>query len=184
MPTYNTQSEPGMFLETTSLLDVQSIYQMDIKSDQFKQFLVDLRQTIEKMTYSINLKDTGYYPLKEFVCGKVLFPNPTLNSSTPQTPVWRQVFRQYYLWPTNLPNIGTQTMAHGITITDAFTFIRVDGCANQTVPHRYVNIPYVSADVAPNVIELFADATNINMRTNFDATAYNVTYVCLEYIKQ
>lgn len=184
MPTYNTQSEPGMFLETTSLLDVKSIYQMDLKSEEFKQFLVDLRRTIENMTYAINVKDTGYYPLKEFVCGKALFPNPLLNSSTPQSPVWRQVFRKYYLWPSNLPNIGAQTIPHGINITDEFTFVTVLGCANQTVPHRYVNIPYVSADPIPNVIELFADGTNINIRTNFDATAYNVTYVCLEFIKQ
>jgi hypothetical protein len=184
MPTYNQQSEPGMFLETTALLDTQSIYQLDIKSDQFKEFLVDLRQMLEKIIYAVNIKDTGYYPLKEFVCGKALFPNPLLNSSTPQTPVWRQVFRQFYLWPTNLPNNATQTLAHDINITDEFTFITVHGCANQTVPHKYVDIPYVSADPAPKVIELFADATNINIVTNFDATAYNVTYICLEYIKQ
>jgi len=44
MATYGQHNEPGLFLETTSVFDIQTIYQMDINSQQFKEFLVDLRK--------------------------------------------------------------------------------------------------------------------------------------------
>lgn len=185
MPTYNRQAEPGLFLETTNILDVESIYELDINSDQFKEFLVNMRQTLNQITLAVNLKDTGYYDQREFVCGQVYFPDPILTSASVQTPTWRQVFRRTYLWPTPLPNTGAQVLAHGLDLTpNTFTFTRIYGCASQKVPHVYIPIPYVSAALAPNIIELFVDNVNINIVTNFDASAFDVTYVVLEYIKQ
>lgn len=181
MPTYNRQSEPGLFLETTSVLDVQSIYELDIKSDQFKEFLVNLRDVINNIALALNLKDTGYYDQREFVNGQVYFPNPNLSSLTPQNPTWRQVFRRVYLWPNALPNTNIDSQPHGLTITNGFTFTRIYGCASDTVAPSYIPIPYTGS--TGNVVELWVDNVNINIRTNADFSAYTTSYVILEYIK-
>lgn len=181
MPTYNPQSEPGLFLETTSIFDVQSIYQLDINSEQFKEFLVNLKQTVNNISLAMNLKDTGYYPKTEFVNGQVYFPDPNLSSTTPQTPTWRQVFRKVFTLPGTLPNTATVTIPHGLTITNTFTFTRMYGCSTNTVLHTWIELPYVAT--TGQIVELWGDNVNITVRTNFNATAYNVTYIVIEYLK-
>jgi hypothetical protein len=181
MPTYNPQSEPGLFLETTSIFDVQSIYELDINSEQFKEFLADLKETVNKIALAVNLKDTGYYDQREFVCGQVYFPNPALNSATPQKPTWRQVFRRTYLLNGTLPNNNFVTIAHGLNITNTYTFTRMYGASTDTVLHNWIELPYVST--TGHIVEVFGDNINITIRTNYDARAYNVTYIVVEYIK-
>lgn len=183
MATYGPQNEPGLFLETTSVFDVQTIYQLDIKSQQFKEFLVDLRETVSKISEAVNLKDTGKYPKTEFSCGQTYFPDPALTSTTPQKPTQRQVFRKTFQWPNILPNNGPDHIAHGIDVTsNTYKVTRMYGSATQLVPHKYVPIPYITADLA-EIIQLYADGTDIYIITNFDASAYDFTYVTMEYIK-
>jgi hypothetical protein len=186
MPTYNPQSEPGLFLETTSIFDVQSIYQLDINSEQFKEFLVNLKQTVNNISLAMNLKDTGYYPKTEFVNGQVYFPDPNLSSTTPQTPTWRQVFRKVFTLPGTLPNNNVVTVAHGLTITNTFTFTRIYGCSSNTVGFTYIPLPYTSTALGPipnGIVEVWVDVNNINVRTNADFRAYNLTYLIIEYLK-
>jgi len=183
MATYGQHNEPGLFLETTSVFDIQTIYQMDINSQQFKEFLVDLRKTMSKVSEAINLKDTGMYPQTEFSCGQTYFPDTTLTSTTPQKPTRRQVFRKTFPWPRTLPNSGIDNLAHGIDFTsNTYKMTRIYGAVTQLVPHKYVPIPYITANLV-EIIQLYADGTNIYLTTNFNASAYNYTFVTLEYIK-
>src|ERR1700676_4672214 len=87
----NTQR--GAFVPTTNIWDVTEIYSVNVNSDEFKELLVRLYQKLYKMSILFNLKDTGYYPTQEFVNSQLFFPNPSLNSSTMATSVYRQVFR-------------------------------------------------------------------------------------------
>jgi len=171
----------GSFVPLLDVFDDQLIRQLDPDSEQFKEFLTRLRTNINNIAIALNTKDTGFYVTQSFVNGQVFFPNPSLGSSTPQQPTYRQVYRKVINFGT-LPNAATTSVAHGITTTAAFTFTRIYGCA--TNPNTsFIPLPYASPTLNKN-IELNADATNVNITTGIDRTAYTTTYVVLEYINQ
>ncbi len=101
----------------------------------------------------------------------------------------RQVFRKVIAFGA-LPNAGTKSVAHGIDTLPqdlpnnyiGFSFTRIYATATDPVNELYIPIPYAS-NVAANVIEINVDATNVNITTASNKTAYTITYVVLEYIK-
>ena len=171
----------GAFVPTTNVWDVTQLYQVDVKSPEFKELLVRLYQNINNLALVLNLKDTGYYPTQEFVNGQQFFPNPALNSSTPTSATYRQVFRTTVNFGA-LPNNTAASVPHNIAITDAFTFTRIYGCSSDVSGNTYIPLPYV--DAGGDNIELYVDATNVNIVTTSDRTNYTVTYVVVEYLKQ
>lgn len=170
----------GSFVPTTFILDVDRLYQVDVKSPEFKEILVRLYQGLNSMLLALNIKDTGYYVRQEFVNGQQYFPNPANNSSTPATASMRQVFRTTVNFGA-LPNAGLKSVPHSIPITDGFTFTRIYGCSSDVSGNTYIPLPYV--DAAGNNIELYVDATNVNIVTTSDRTNYTVTYIVIEYLK-
>lgn len=184
MPSHSPESEIGSFIPTTDVYDVDTIYEMDVKSQDFKDFLVRLRQSINNVAMVLNIKDTGYYPLEtEFVCSKSYFPDPALGVSTAQKPILRQVFRKNFLFG-QLPNTGTIQLAHGITINATYPvrFTDIFGTANDIATFNYISLPY--ADAANQNIELRVDQNNIYITTTSDRTNFSSAFVTLEYIKQ
>ena len=180
MASYNTQAEPGAFVPLTDIFDSQAIQELDVNSDEFKEFLVHLRQRTNNIAMVLNIKDSGYYPRTEFVNGQVYFPNPALDSTTSQSPVFRQVFRKVINFGA-LPNTGSTSVAHGLTITSGFTFTRIYGTATDPSTN-FIPIPYAHPTAANN-ISLDVDTTNAIITTGSDRTGYTTTYVVIEYIK-
>lgn len=161
MPSYNSTAELGSFVSNTQTQNVSA--------------------TLNQMSLVLNTKDTGYYPLTEFVCGQLYFPDPTLTSASTTTPVWRQVFRKVINVGT-LPNAaGTKTILHNIDIAVGFKFTRIYGVATDPST-SFLPLPYSSA-TANDVIEVWVDATNVNIKVGKDRSGYTTCYVVLEYIK-
>lgn len=176
-------TDRGAFLPTTDIFDRSLINAMDVNSQEFKDFLVRLYQTTNNIALSVNIRDAGYYVQSEFVNGQLWFENQALSSKTSQTPQHRQVFRKVINFGA-LPNAAAKTVAHGITMTDDYTFTRIYGAASDTTGHTYLPLPYASVTAANNSIELSIDGTNVSIDTGaVDQTAYDACYVVLEYIK-
>lgn len=181
---YPFQTNPGSFVTTTYTLDPSEVYQLPNTDQALREVLVRLYQSFNSVSLSMNTRDAGYYVQEEFVCGQIYFPNPVNTSTTGNTPLspeFRQVFRKVINFGA-LPNTGTKSVAHGITITSGFSFTRIYATASDQVAFSYIPIPYASNNAA-NVIELNVDATNVNITTASNKTAYTITYVVLEYIK-
>lgn len=176
------ESDLGAFLPTTTIFDRPLIESLDVNSQEFKDFLIQLYQTTNNAAQAINEKDTGFYVDTEFVNGQMWFPNPNLSSTTSQSPQLRQVFRKVINFGA-LPNATSKTAAHGIGPTSVFTFTRIYGTASDTTGLTYLPIPYAHATAA-NIIRIDVDATNVTITTGIDRTAYDTCYVVLEYIKQ
>jgi hypothetical protein len=142
----------------------------------------DTRAALNLISLVLNTKDTGYYALEEFVNGQVWFPDPTLSSQTPQVPNYRQVFRKVFNCGP-LPNAaGTLSLPHGIEITANTSFTRIYGTA--TFPStRFIPLPYISS-VAADIVELWADLVNINIKVAQNMSAFSKVYVVLEYIQE
>lgn len=179
---YPNQINPGAFVPTTNVWDVNQIYTTEVNSPAFKELLVRLYQNINNIAINLNLKDTGYYTLDEFLNSQLYFPNPALNSTTSQSPEFRQVFRKIIDFGA-LPDTTFKPMPHGLTITNNFSFTRIYATASDPVGLNYIPIPYASASGTEN-IELSVNATDVIITTASDRTAFTKTYVVLEYIKQ
>lgn len=174
-------SNVGLFIPTTDVYDVSALQEIDVNSQEFKYFLVRLRQSINNAALAINLKDSGYYVPTEFINGQVYFPNPGLSSTTAQSPTYRQVFRKVIDFGA-LPDTASKSVAHGIITTAAYSFTRIYATASDTTAQSYIPIPYAST--TGDDIELSVDATNVTITTLSDRTSFDVCYVVVEYLKQ
>ncbi len=177
---FNSQANPGSFIPTTSTFEIQQLAEAPVTSPEFKELLVKLYETVNQIALVLNSKESGYYPLVEFVNGQLYFPNPLLTSSTTRVPTQRQVIRKVINFGA-LPNTATKSVAHGVDITNTYTFTNVTATSTDTLALTGLNIPYASATAA-NSIELNTDATNVNITTGINRTAFNQTYVLLEFI--
>lgn len=179
----NLYNDGGAFVPSNYIWDVQQLYEVDVKSPEFKELLVRLYQNINNIALVLNIKDSGIYNTSQFVNSQIFFPNPALNSSTSQTPEFRQVYRTVINFGA-LPNTATKSVPHNITCTTSTSFTRIYACASKpTVAFGYLPIPYASATAVANNIELNVDATNVNITTAADYSAYTITYVILEYLQ-
>jgi hypothetical protein len=140
--------------------------------DDFDEFRVKFLELYRSISNNVNVRQIGVFDLQEFLTGEQWF-----TTGNPQ--VKRQTFRKAF-------EIGaiaagaTSTTAHGLTNVTAYTHIY--GTAITAVVD-YRPIPYASATVVTNQIEIKVDATNITIING--ATAPNITsaIVVLEYLK-
>jgi hypothetical protein len=173
----------GAFVPTTNVWDVSRLYEVDVKSPEFKELLVRLYQNINNMALVLNIKDSGYYDLDEFVNGQLFFPNPALSSATQQNALFRQVFRKVINFGALPAAPGTKSVAHGIAINSAYSFTRIYATASDQVGLNYIPIPYASPVLANN-IELNVDSTNVNITVGSNRSNFTTTFVILEYLNQ
>jgi len=171
----------GSFVPTNYIWDIAQLYQVEINSDGFKELMVRLYQNIGLIALVLNTKDSAYYNTSEFINGQLFFPNPANNSSTSAAPDFRQVYRTVVNFGA-LPNTGTTSVPHKITVTPKTTFTRIYGAASNTTGNSYLPLPYASSTAANN-IELNVDATNVNITTGSNRSLYTITYVILEYLQ-
>lgn len=171
----------GAFAPTTNVWDTAELQSTDVTKPEFKELLIRLYQNLNLMSEVLNIKDSGYYYTTEFVNGQQFFPNPILNSGTSSYPSSRQVFRMTIDFGP-LPNTGVIAVPHGIPVNTNTTVTRMYAAASNVVSFAYIPIPYASA--TNNNVELYMDATNVYIKTNSNWSAYTVTYVIIEYLKQ
>lgn len=77
-----------------------------------------------------------------------------------------------------LPNNTTATVAHGISSFD--TMLPFRGRAYNG--SRTINLPHADT-TAVGIVEIWVDATNINIDINQDYTQYDDAHLILEYTK-
>jgi hypothetical protein len=166
----------GLFVPTTEIYDaIQLLEQYEVTSPEFKELIIRLYQNTNRIAESLNLKDSGIYDTEEFVNGQTWFTNTAV---TNQAQPFRQVLRKVINFGT-LPNTGTTSVAHGIAPTTSYQFTRIYGCSTDPAGQNYIPLPYAGA---ANSIELNADATNVNITTTTNRTAFTTTFVVLEYL--
>jgi len=166
----------GAFIPTTFIWDVSEIERTDVSSDRFKELLVRLYQNINLIQATLNIKDSALYDTEEFVSGQTFFPGPDAGSNSGDASNRRQVYRKVIDFGA-LPNSATKSVAHEIDITSGYSFTRLYGAASDQSGLNFLAIPNSS-------ITLSVDATNVNITTAAALSAYAITYVTLEYLKQ
>jgi hypothetical protein len=171
---------PNSFLETTDVYDVDTIRGLDVDSEEFKEFLVRLRQNVNNIAISVNNRDGGFYPLGEFNTGRQLFP--ILDPVTNELLEYRSILRDTIDFGA-LPNAGVKLVNHHINpptgTTIRYVFTHIYGAATNPTLLTALPIPY--SDPAGNIISLNVTQTQVGVQTNFNASLYTGIIV-LEYI--
>jgi len=143
--------------------------------------LADASKAINTIAIVLNTKESGIYPLVEFVNSAVYFPDPALTSSSGQTPTLRPEFTKVFNIGALANAAGTTTIAHGLDITSGYKTTHIYGSATQPST-KFIPLPYSSA-VAADVVEIWLDATKINIKIGKDLSAFTNTTLVVKYLK-
>lgn len=170
----------GAYIPSTYAWDVEQLQNLNIQPPGFKELLIRLYQNVNQVTLGVNNRVSGYLYNQEFVSGKQFFPNPTLNSQTPQSAQPRQIYSLVVVTG-QLPNTGTTSTPHGLTPNSSWQTVSISGAASDTTGFNYITLPYASATGAP--IEVSIDAVNVVITTTSNRSNFNFSYIIWEYFK-
>lgn len=164
----------GLYLGTTNIWDIGRIQDVDFNSEEGRLLLVRLYQNVSDILNALNMKDSGYYVLQQFVNGQQFFSTDPANPDN---------LRPDYRFVMNFGPVaaGVNTIAHGIpNITSAWTFTRVYGTATDAVGFNYY--PIGTGGAAAGIITIQANATDVVI-TNNTAISFTRCIVILEFLK-
>ena len=137
-----------------------------------------LTDYLKKIVAAVNAKDIGQYNTQELVTGQQFFTAGNNNA-------FRQTYRKVIDFGA-LPNAAVKSVAHGITTLGTTVFTRIYATATDpaaTSINQAIPIPYINVNAPADSVELYVDATNVNIETTTaNYTAFTTCYVILEYI--
>ncbi len=162
--------------------------QYSFPEDFNDSFRIRLTQNLNNLAIALNAKENGFYFDNEVPTGRLFIPRFTgegslISASTNFS--FRPVYRLVIDFGA-LPNNATKSVAHGITTDENYSIVHLYGTATNpgaSTLTSAIPIPSASSVGADNV-QLEMDATNINITTGIDRTAYTRTFVVIEYIKE
>lgn len=140
--------------------------------DDKNEMKIKLYQYLNNMAITINDKDSGIYQLEEFITCKKYFPNPTLLPTDPNFTEMRSSLRLMIDFGA-LPNTATKSVAHGIAVSNQYTWVGIKATATNTTALTGIPVPNSWITI---------DATNVNITTPGDYSGYNICLVELEYL--
>jgi len=136
-----------------------------------------LNEQLKRIGNAVNVREIGWFLDQETVNGQLFIPSATAT----QNDQYRTIFRKVISMGT-LPNAGTISIPHGITFDANFTLVHLWAAATKpTAAFSAIPIPYASPTLNEN-IKINMDATNVNVTTAIDYTAYTRCYAIIEYI--
>lgn len=140
--------------------------------DDFEQFRIRFLQLYTLLARSVNVRGIAIFDQTEFLCGEQW---PTQGNAQSKRSTYRTI---YFIG--GIAAGATSTTPHGLSTVTSFT--NIYGTAITDTPDNRP-IPYASATLVTNQIEINVDGTNINIING--ATAPNITsaIVVLEYLK-
>ena len=140
-------------------------------------------EQLKRIATAINIREIGWFLDQEVLSGKAFIPGMNAASFGATSQIYRQVLRKVIIFGA-LPNATTKSVAHGITFDANFRLVFMGAYATDPVGLTAVPIPYVDPSTLANGIELYIDATNVNIKTAANWTNYTICYVTIEYLQE
>lgn len=159
--TFSPNNTLGPFLPTSTFFP-----------EDFEQFRIKFLELYRNIANTTNTREVGIYDFQEFLTGEQW---PTIGN--PQ--VKRKTFRTIYSIGA-IPVGATVNTAHGLVGVVAYTHIY--GTAITAFPDNRP-IPFASATVVTDQIQITVDAVNIIIVNGATAPAIVSAFVVLEYLK-
>lgn len=146
------------------------------KWEDSRPFIVE---QLKRISNAVNVREIGFFIDEEVLSGKAFIPTANLTGTSQQ---FRQVLRKVIDFGP-LPDNATKSVPHEIMYDANFTLIQLWASATNPVALQSVPIPYVSQN-ANNEIQIFLDATNVNIVTANIWSAYTRCFVIIEYMQE
>ena len=159
--TFNPVNSLGPFLNSSTYFP-----------ENFEEFRIRFIELYSQIAQMVNVRDSGIYNEREFLTSQTWS-----TSGDPQKP--RYTYRKIFFIG-SIAAGATSTTAHGLTNVTAYT--RIYGTAITAAPDNRP-IPYASATVVTDQIEINTDGTNINIINGATAPAITSGIVVLEFLK-
>lgn len=166
------------FSSDPAILVNQLPLSVDFPRDQEK-FLEALTLLYKRIANSVNTKEGGLFSLQELYDSQQYFiptqPNTFRN-------VYRKVFDMVTLNGGPIAAGATATFAHNIVGIVAPTSI-YGGATNSDAPVKYIPLPYVSATLVTDQVQIYLTPTNVVLVNGATQTALTQAYIVAEYVK-
>lgn len=159
--TFSPNNTLGPFLPTSTFFP-----------EDFEQFRIKFLELYRNLANTTNSREVGIYDFQEFLTGEQW---PTIGN--PQ--VKRKTFRTIFSIGAIGPGVTLNT-PHGLTQVTAYTHIY--GTAITGVPDNRP-IPFASATLVTDQIQIQVNAVNITIVNGATAPAITSAFVVLEYLK-
>lgn len=170
--TFNLKEHAGLFVGTTRVWDVGSIYDIDVNSDEFKELLVRLHQYINEIALVLNKKTSGYYINKQFLTSDI-YTNDNLSNVATN----RSGYRSFFF--TGALGAGVKNIPHGLPVTAQWRWTFIAGSATRSGTPDGYPIPFIGA--AGIFISVNVDAVNIVIN-NQSGLVFDDSNITLKYI--
>jgi len=147
--------------------------------DDARPFIVE---QLKSLGNGVNAREIGFFLDQELLSGKAFIPgvnNATDGGSSQQ---FRTILRKVIVTGT-LPNAGTKSVPHNITFDANFTLIDMWLAATDPVNFLAFGLAYWD-NTGTASITVNMDATNINITTTSNYSAYTRSHVVIEYIQE
>lgn len=147
-----------------------------------RQALIEYLKIISN---AVNIREIGWFLEEELLSGQQFFPGTTSSLDDQQ---FRSVFRKVVDFGA-LPNAGTKSVPHGITVTANTSLVQLYAAATQPLvvappqPFMGIPIPFSSPTLNEN-IKITMDGTNINITTAINYSTYTRCFVSIHYIQE
>lgn len=140
--------------------------------EAWKEANVILKRYLEHLNDTVVDREVSLYATTEVITGQKFYIDGNI-----QQP--KETYRKVVECGA-LANTGTTNTAHGITIEANTIFTKIQGTAI-TPSTSYIPLPFI--DTAGDYVKLDIDATNVNLTTSKDYSAYTKSFVILEYYR-
>lgn len=149
----------------------------DVIPEKWDDARIILVEQLKRLANGVNGREISYFLDEELLAGKFFIPGVNDNQA------FRSVLRKVIDFGA-LPNAGTKSVAHGITVDQNFTLTDLWADATKpTVAYSAIPIPYASPTLNEN-IKINIDATNVNITTAINYSAYTTCFVTIEYLQE
>lgn len=155
----------------------------DVVPDKWEDARPFMVEQFKKISTAVNIREIGWFIDEEVLSGKAFIPglNNVLGGATSQQ--FRQVFRKVVDFGT-LPNAGTKSVPHGITVDNNFTLTFLGAYATDPISLTSFPIPYCDPLALASGVALTLSATTVNITTGIDRTNFTRCFITIEYMQE
>lgn len=155
----------------------------DVVPENWKDARAFLIEQLKRLSIAVNTREIGWFLDEELLTGKAFIPGSSSVSDRGTSEIFRQVLRKVIDFGT-LPNAGTKSVPHGISFTNNFTLVLLGAYATNPTALISLPIPYADPLSLTNSIAINMDATNINITTGTNLTAFTRVFVTIEFLQE
>lgn len=155
----------------------------DVVPENWEEARAFLVEQLKRLALAVNIREIGWFLDEELLSGKAFIPGTNNVASAGTSQTFRTVLRKVIDFGA-LPNAATKSVPHGINFDANFSLVFMGAYATNPTAFIAFPIPYADPILLVNHVALTMDATNVNITTGINYSAWTRCFVTIEYIQE